>query len=566
MNKNIKEALNLFLILTITVSSVAIFSFSNFDSLKGLLYPKKIDFTAKEGDDYGNTLQVASFINANGESYSFEEREITIDQIDSSLDSQPASGMGGTTPYSITLKEDMENVILQAPSSNFIGWSGCDATTDVRCQISVTDHQTRKVEAHYSVPEPDLPLQLWSVSNNNLGGSFNEDFFQLINPLIALKAANNNISGSLPSTIGDLDSLQISLGRNLISGSIPADIGDLSSIEYLALHRNDLSGSIPADIGDLTSLKYLLLYNNKLSGSIPADIGDLTSLKRLELHNNKLSGSVPADLANLKSLTPDELRLYNNKLTGAETGLVSKSNWDGINFNSNKFNVSASMSVLQDASSRSGSYIDFCSNPTNGGTIYYDLEGEIKSTSIKDEVNAALAAGWDVYIPIELRQQYEVYTHWRGGPTCKGSGCCTEVCTTNSDGEEECSCKDCSTCEPPIVKGYDEPPPGSVDCARLTDPIYSPSDVDPNSTGIPAKGKQGLRHVYHYNSCKWWVGPGKECEPVCEYDVSCGSPSGCPVNSFECYHTGEFNFVNEPGNPESDMPFRGTCSSVKTNY
>ena len=66
---------------------------------------------------------------------------------------------------------------------------------------------------------------------------------------------------------------ELRLSSNGLSGTIPSTIGDLVNITYIDLGSNNLSGSIPAEIGNLTNLLRLYLYFNSLTGSIPSELG-----------------------------------------------------------------------------------------------------------------------------------------------------------------------------------------------------------------------------------------------------------------------------------------------------
>jgi len=87
--------------------------------------------------------------------------------------------------------------------------------------------------------------------------------------------------------------LEMNLYFNQLTGSIPSEIGNLNSLQYLYLDENQLAGSIPSEIGNLNSLEDLLLYGNQLTGSIPSEIGNLNSLTDLDLGGNFLTGSIP---------------------------------------------------------------------------------------------------------------------------------------------------------------------------------------------------------------------------------------------------------------------------------
>ena len=126
----------------------------------------------------------------------------------------------------------------------------------------------------------------------------------------------NNLTGTLPSAIGNLASLKwLSLSHNQLSGSIPVEIGNLTDLRRLYLDSNSLSGTIPAEIGNLTRLHWLLLSSNSLSGEIPSEIGNLTGLGFLIIDSNSLSGAIPAEIGNLTRL--QHLSLSINSLSGA---------------------------------------------------------------------------------------------------------------------------------------------------------------------------------------------------------------------------------------------------------
>ncbi|SEC56912.1 Leucine-rich repeat (LRR) protein [Tenacibaculum sp. MAR_2009_124] len=134
------------------------------------------------------------------------------------------------------------------------------------------------------------------------------------NKVVELKLTSNNVSGTIPSEIGNLSSLSVlDLRSNLISGVstgigsllslkklylyenqltvLPESIGNLSSLETFYLNRNQIT-VLPESIGNLTNLKTLAAHENLLT-SLPTSINTLTKLKFLYINKNKLSGSIP---------------------------------------------------------------------------------------------------------------------------------------------------------------------------------------------------------------------------------------------------------------------------------
>lgn len=118
-----------------------------------------------------------------------------------------------------------------------------------------------------------------------------------------LALQENDLIGTIPSELGDLDNLQtLWLDGNELSGGIPRELGSLDYLVRLSLHRNRLSGEIPGELGRLGNLRRLFLSNNRLVGPIPPELGQLGSLEYLSLGGNLLSGGVPSELGGLVRL------------------------------------------------------------------------------------------------------------------------------------------------------------------------------------------------------------------------------------------------------------------------
>ena len=147
------------------------------------------------------------------------------------------------------------------------------------------------------------PISTWYGVTTNIDGRVTE-----------LHLRGNNLVGSLPAALGDLDQLvSLQLASNQLSGAIPASLGDLTNLQELSISDNHMSGSIP-DLSGLTNLEELFLLSNQLSGTIPVSLGDLTSLQKLDLSSNQLDGTIPTSLNRLINLTV--LGLSSNQLDG----------------------------------------------------------------------------------------------------------------------------------------------------------------------------------------------------------------------------------------------------------
>ena len=181
---------------------------------------------------------------------------------------------------------------------------------------SAADADRAVIEAFYHATGG----QQWSVQTNWLSSRPLGEWYGVDTDsdgrVIRLSLYGNNLSGSIPSALGDLANLEaLYLEANNLSGSIPPELGNLAALEVLSLGASNLTGSIPPELGDLTNLRELWLANNSLSGSIPPELGSLAALEVLSLGASNLTGSIPPELGNLANL--EKLYLANNSLSGS---------------------------------------------------------------------------------------------------------------------------------------------------------------------------------------------------------------------------------------------------------
>jgi hypothetical protein len=164
-----------------------------------------------------------------------------------------------------------------------------------------------------------------ALAANASGGDDGLDLEFLVGGLKFLSLHTNDITGSIPSSMGNLRGLTtLDLSQNRLTGSIPSEIGDLPDLDVLFLGNNNFTGSIvPEWVRNLTSLSELSLKGSSLTGQIPAFLGDLTRLRLLDLGENKLTNTIPQALGNLENLVV--LILNSNELVG-ELGLGQLAN------------------------------------------------------------------------------------------------------------------------------------------------------------------------------------------------------------------------------------------------
>jgi hypothetical protein len=161
-------------------------------------------------------------------------------------------------------------------------------------------------------------LAVVDLSSNTLEGSIPTTLgsLKLLNNLYL---RSNNLEGSIPIEVGNLQSLvNLDLHGNKLSSTIPSSLFQhLSGLQGgIDLSNNNLTGVIPSTVGQLTGLRATLdLSFNQLSSTIPVEMGRLVLLRRLLLNNNLLTGLIPLSLANMEGLT--QLDLSSNDLVGS---------------------------------------------------------------------------------------------------------------------------------------------------------------------------------------------------------------------------------------------------------
>ncbi|CAI5504996.1 unnamed protein product, partial [Closterium sp. Naga37s-1] len=169
----------------------------------------------------------------------------------------------------------------------------------------------------------------------DLLGTLPASLFNLTTLQLLDLSLNKKLSGSLPSTIGQLTSLtRLALSGCSFTDSLPTTLAALTGLQMLDLNTNNLTGRIPTEISSLVNLSYFDVTSNKLEGLVPAfgpmvehlhlsnnkfsslssTIGSLKRLIHLLLDHNQLNHDVPAWIANSRSLKI--LDLSNNRITG----------------------------------------------------------------------------------------------------------------------------------------------------------------------------------------------------------------------------------------------------------
>ncbi|WVZ77888.1 hypothetical protein U9M48_025689 [Paspalum notatum var. saurae] len=144
--------------------------------------------------------------------------------------------------------------------------------------------------------------------------------FKLSN-LVILDLGENNFTGRIPDTIGQLRRLQeIDLDFNNMYGELPSSLSNCTDLIMINLRNNGFSGELAkVNFSNLENLKTLDLAWNNFIGTIPESIYSCVKLTALRLSYNNLHGQLSNGIGNLKSLS--FLSLVDNNLTDITNAL-----------------------------------------------------------------------------------------------------------------------------------------------------------------------------------------------------------------------------------------------------
>ncbi|KAL4555290.1 hypothetical protein LXL04_037905 [Taraxacum kok-saghyz] len=198
-------------------------------------------------------------------------------------------------------------------------WMG-NVSKETLQTLSLSKNSLRGFEKSWPVL-PWVGLRLLDLSHNMLQGSIPVSSLTTMNYLVS----NNKLSGKIPPSICDLQSLQLlDLSFNNISGSIPPCLEKLNnSLLVLNLRGNSLHGTIPDVFNNGSKLLMINLSENRLKGPLPQSLENCTSLQIIDFGNNCMEDTFPFWLGALSELQVLILRF--NKFHGGLT-FSSKTN------------------------------------------------------------------------------------------------------------------------------------------------------------------------------------------------------------------------------------------------
>ena len=186
----------------------------------------------------------------------------------------------------------------------------------IRKQTSKSVTVTRSVISSFAAVDADAELELegptdWDIlvalyDATNGDNWTNNDNWCTDKPLsewygvsmdyykvVFLDLSDNNLTGTIPEEIENLDLSFLNLSNNQLTGEMPASIGNVSTLYYLNIANNKLTGSIPSELGKLANLEICYLFGNQLEGTLPESLANLTKLSVMDFSGNMLGGDLP---------------------------------------------------------------------------------------------------------------------------------------------------------------------------------------------------------------------------------------------------------------------------------
>ncbi|KAJ6715601.1 LEUCINE-RICH REPEAT RECEPTOR-LIKE PROTEIN KINASE-RELATED [Salix viminalis] len=160
-----------------------------------------------------------------------------------------------------------------------------------------------------------VKAQHFHLGRNRFSGTIPNELFRSDMILIHVLLHDNNLTGSIPSTLGLVQSLEaVRFEGNSLTGPVPSNLNNLTNVTTLILSNNKLTGPVP-NLTGMAYLNYLDLSNNSFDASdLPSSFSNLQALTTLMMENTGLEGLVPPALFDIPSL--QTLILRNNKLSG----------------------------------------------------------------------------------------------------------------------------------------------------------------------------------------------------------------------------------------------------------
>ncbi|KAK8682405.1 hypothetical protein V6N13_054793 [Hibiscus sabdariffa] len=139
------------------------------------------------------------------------------------------------------------------------------------------------------------------LDNTNLYGTL-PDVFESLNSLESMRLSYNNLSGTLPASLGGSMIKDLWINNQIVGFTGTLDVlSSMTQLSQVWVHKNMFTGQIP-DLSKCVGLFDLQLRENQLTGPVPGSLINLPSLKNVSLSNNKLQGPFPKFPSSVESI------------------------------------------------------------------------------------------------------------------------------------------------------------------------------------------------------------------------------------------------------------------------
>ena len=259
-------------------------------------------------------------------------------------------GLSGSIPSSIWALPHLKSLILP---QNAVTVSFKHISNAQKLKVlNVASTNTASLDGLAGAPASLHEIYLDSL---DLTGTFPDAILDIGENLKILRIDYNHFSGTIPSNIDALSSLEeFWCYANDFTSTIPTEIGNLSKLTTLVMGENMLTGFLPEELSNLKKLELLSLYEQrsekKLSGPL-LDFADNTKLHTVVLAKNAFKGEIPStfldglktdqdtvvDLSfnHISGKVPEELSRFDslfidlagNKITELPSVLCQNNNW-----------------------------------------------------------------------------------------------------------------------------------------------------------------------------------------------------------------------------------------------
>ncbi|XP_071688472.1 receptor-like protein 33 [Rutidosis leptorrhynchoides] len=163
------------------------------------------------------------------------------------------------------------------------------SASEQKCQVYIFSTTKLVVRYHH--------LYVLDLSSNNLTGKLPTCLGNLSKTLVSLKLKQNKFHGTIPNTFTSESRLKmIDLSENQLTGPLPKSLANCTKLEVLNIGDNSFDGVFPFWLGTITELQVLILRSNRFSGAIQETStfsSEFPNLRILDLSNNSFTGQLP---------------------------------------------------------------------------------------------------------------------------------------------------------------------------------------------------------------------------------------------------------------------------------